>query len=110
VTRLPKHRRMVRKAGQERVETTNNQGSNRGDGAHLLRSPANAERLLRALNRAQEQTLPPTDLDELEAQLQLSHTWLKRRSDLLGSDPNGSFAPLFDALDRSEPAQDHDWP
>ncbi|MBM5785015.1 MAG: prevent-host-death protein [Cyanobacteria bacterium K_DeepCast_35m_m1_288] len=39
--------------------------------AHLLRSPANAERLLRALNRAQEQALPPTDLDELEAQLQL---------------------------------------
>jgi len=39
--------------------------------AHLLRSPANAERLLRALNRAQEQTLPSTDLDELEAQLQL---------------------------------------
>lgn len=39
--------------------------------AHLLRSPANAERLLRALNRAQEQTLPSTDLDALEAQLQL---------------------------------------
>lgn len=39
--------------------------------AHLLRSPANAERLLRALNRVQEQTLPSTDLDELEAQLQL---------------------------------------
>ena len=110
MTRLPKHRRMVRKAGQKRVETTNSQGSNRGDGAHLLRSPANAERLLRALNRAQEQTLPPTDLDELEAQLQLSHAWLKRRSDLLESDPNGSFAPLFDELDRSEPLQGHDWP
>ena len=93
-----------------RVKITNNQGSNRGDGAHLLRFPANAKRLLRALKPAQEQKLPPTDLDELEAQLQLSHTWLKRRSDLLESDPNGSFAPLFDALDRSEPAQHHDWP
>ncbi len=109
MTRPPKHRRMVRKAGQKRVETTNNQGSNRSDGAHLLPSPANAERLLRALNRGQEQTLPPTDLDELEAQLQLSHTWLKRRSDLLESDPNGSFAPLFHELDRSAPVQGHDW-
>jgi len=101
---------MVRKAGQERVGTTNNQGSNCGDGAPLLRSPANAERLIKALNRAQEQTLPPTDLDELKGRLQQSHTWLKRRSDLLESDPNGSFAPLFDELDRSEPVQDHDWP
>ena len=91
-------------------ETTDSKNSDRGDGAHLLRSPANAERLLRALNRGQEQTLPPTDLDELEAQLQLSHAWLKRRSDLLESDPNGSFAPLFDELDRSEPLQGHDWP
>ncbi len=39
--------------------------------AHLLRSPANAERLLRALNRASEETLPPTDLDALEQRLQL---------------------------------------
>jgi len=39
--------------------------------AHLLRSPANAERLLRALNRVSEQTLPPTDLDDLERRLQL---------------------------------------
>jgi antitoxin YefM len=39
--------------------------------AHLLRSPANAERLLRALNRVSEQTLPPTDLDALERQLQV---------------------------------------
>ena len=99
---------MVRKAGQERVGTTNNKGSNRGDDAHLLRSPANAERLLRALNRAHKQTLPPTDLDELEAQLQLPHTWLKRRNELLENDTNGSFAPMFDALERSEPAQDHD--
>ncbi len=37
--------------------------------AHLLRSPANAERLLRALNRVSEQTLPSTDLDALERQL-----------------------------------------
>jgi antitoxin YefM len=34
--------------------------------AHLLRSPANAERLLRALNRAIESTLQTTDLDDLE--------------------------------------------
>jgi len=27
--------------------------------------------------------------------------------ELLESDPNGSFAPLFDALDRSQPVQDH---
>jgi antitoxin YefM len=39
--------------------------------AHLLRSPANAERLLRALNRVSDQTLPPTDLDDLERRLQL---------------------------------------
>jgi len=93
-----------------KMETTDSQNPNRGDGVHLLRSPANAERLLRALNRAQVQTLPSTDLDELEAQLQLSHKWLKRRSDLLENDTNGNFAPLFEALDRSEPAKDQDWP
>ncbi|MBW0167534.1 MAG: hypothetical protein KXJ49_08550 [Vulcanococcus sp.] len=90
------------------METTDTQDYNPGDGTHLLRSPANAERLRRALNRAQEQTSPPTDLDELEAQLQLSHTWLTRSSDLLENYTNGSFAPLFDALDRSEPVQGHD--
>ena len=72
-----------------RMETTDSKDSNRGDGAHLLRSPANAARLLRALNRAQEQTLPSTDLDELETQLQLSHTWLKRRNDLVEHDKTG---------------------
>ena len=92
------------------MATTDNQDSNRGDGAfvaanemaglletaHLLRSPANAEHLLRALSRAQEQTL--------------SHTWLKRRSDLLENHTSCSFASLFDSLERSEPAQGHDWP
>ena len=78
------------------METTDNLDSNRDDGAHLLRSTGNAERLLRALSRVQEQTL--------------SHTWLKRRSDLLESDTSCSFAPLFDSLARSEPAQGHDWP
>ena len=33
--------------------------------AHLLRSPANAERLLTALARAQRRTLSPQSLDEL---------------------------------------------
>ena len=39
--------------------------------AHLLRSPANAERLLTALNRAREHTLPPTDLTALKQGLKL---------------------------------------
>jgi antitoxin YefM len=39
--------------------------------AHLLRSPANAERLLTALNRAREHTLPPTELTALEQGLEL---------------------------------------
>ncbi len=33
--------------------------------AHLLRSPANAERLLTALNRAKKQDVAPQTLDEL---------------------------------------------
>lgn len=37
--------------------------------AHLLRSPANAERLLRALGRAREQSLPPVELADLESSL-----------------------------------------
>jgi antitoxin YefM len=37
--------------------------------AHLLRSPANAERLLTALTRAREQTLPPLNLTDLESKL-----------------------------------------
>ena len=37
--------------------------------AHLLRSPANAERLLSALGRAQEGTLAPIALDEIEGTL-----------------------------------------
>jgi len=45
--------------------------------AHLLRSPANAERLLTALSRAREQSLPPLNLSDLEsnlAALDSSHT------------------------------------
>ncbi|MDM7937685.1 MAG: type II toxin-antitoxin system Phd/YefM family antitoxin [Cyanobium sp. CZS 48M] len=38
--------------------------------AHLLRSPANAERLLTALGRAREQDLPAISLSELEAGLE----------------------------------------
>ena len=34
--------------------------------AHLLRSPANAERLLTALARARGESLAPTPLDELQ--------------------------------------------
>ena len=37
--------------------------------AHLLRSPANAERLLTALGRAREQDLPAIALSDLEASL-----------------------------------------
>jgi antitoxin VapB len=36
--------------------------------------------------------------------------WLRRRSELLESDPEGSFEPLFNAIDRSEAAQERDWP
>ncbi|EAQ70505.1 antidote-toxin recognition MazE family protein [Synechococcus sp. RS9909] len=36
--------------------------------------------------------------------------WLRRRSELLESDPEGSFEPLFTAIDRSEVAQERDWP
>ena len=39
--------------------------------AHLLRSPRNAERLLRALNRAQEYSLPASSVDELRRSLGL---------------------------------------
>ena len=34
--------------------------------AHLLRSPANAERLLTALARARTESIPPTALDDLQ--------------------------------------------
>ena len=41
--------------------------------AHLLRSPRNAERLLKALNRSQAcEELAPLDLDRLEDDLDLS--------------------------------------
>lgn len=36
--------------------------------------------------------------------------WLRRRGELLESDPEGSFEPLFNAIDRSEAAQERDWP
>jgi antitoxin YefM len=39
--------------------------------AHLLRSPANAKRLLTALRRAQTKKLRPTALDNLRAELGL---------------------------------------
>jgi len=39
--------------------------------AHLLRSPANADRLLTALNRAREQSLPAIALEDLADKLQL---------------------------------------
>jgi antitoxin YefM len=38
--------------------------------AHLLRSPANAERLLTALLRAREQTLAPINLSDLAGSLE----------------------------------------
>jgi antitoxin YefM len=40
--------------------------------AHLLRSPANAKRLLTALRRAQTKKLPATSLDSLRAELGLN--------------------------------------
>lgn len=39
--------------------------------AHLLRSPANAKRLLTALRRAQSKQLPSTSLDSLRSELGL---------------------------------------
>ena len=38
--------------------------------AHLLRSPANAERLLSALSRAREQSLAPINLTDLVSSLE----------------------------------------
>ena len=38
--------------------------------AHLLRSPANAERLLTALSRAREQSLGPINLTDLVSSLE----------------------------------------
>jgi len=38
--------------------------------AHLLRSPRNAARLLKALERASSDSLPPLRLTDLEAQLE----------------------------------------
>lgn len=40
--------------------------------AHLLRSPANANRLLTALRRAQSKKLPPTSLDAFRLELGLN--------------------------------------
>ena len=40
--------------------------------AHLLRSPRNAQRLLKALARAQEQSVPPSTVDQLRAELGLA--------------------------------------
>jgi antitoxin YefM len=40
--------------------------------AHLLRSPANARRLLTALHRSQTKKLPPTKLDAFRAELGLN--------------------------------------
>lgn len=37
--------------------------------AHLLRSPANAKRLLTALQRAQGKSLPASSLDDIKAEL-----------------------------------------
>ncbi len=39
--------------------------------AHLLRSPKNVERLLRALQRARDQELPPSDVAKLRRELGL---------------------------------------
>ena len=39
--------------------------------AHLLRSPKNAQRLLAALQRAREGTVPPQSLEELRTELGL---------------------------------------
>ena len=39
--------------------------------AHLLRSPKNAERLLTALARAQQETLPPQSVEELRREVEL---------------------------------------
>ena len=40
--------------------------------AHLLRSPRNAARLLSALARSYEQTMPPVDLERLRKELGLA--------------------------------------
>lgn len=37
--------------------------------AHLLRSPKNAERLLKALNRAQQRTIQPQSLNDLRREV-----------------------------------------
>jgi antitoxin YefM len=39
--------------------------------AHLLRSPRNAERLFKALNRAKAQKVPPSSIGELKKELGL---------------------------------------
>ncbi len=45
--------------------------SSLAESAHLLRSPRNAERLLRALNRARSRAIMPQSLDELRRSLGL---------------------------------------
>ena len=40
--------------------------------AHLLRSPRNAERLLKAAHRAKTRKLPPSSVDELKKKLGLN--------------------------------------
>lgn len=41
------------------------------ESAHLLRSPRNAERLMRAVNRARSRTLMPEGVDKLRGELGL---------------------------------------
>ena len=45
--------------------------SSLAESAHLLRSPRNAERLLRALNRARSRAIMPQSVDELRRSLGL---------------------------------------
>jgi antitoxin YefM len=63
---------LIRRRGKEDVALISAEElSSLRETAHLLRSPANARRLLTALLRAQRAELPPSSVDELRRELGL---------------------------------------
>ena len=63
---------VIGRRGQEDVAlVTASELSSLLETAHLLRSPKNAQRLLRALRRAQAGTLKPEPIEKLKAELGL---------------------------------------
>ena len=63
---------LIRRRGKEDVALVSAEElASLRETAHLLRSPANARRLLTSILRAQQQELPPSSIDELRRELGL---------------------------------------